>query len=87
MSIINPVIMAIRREFSSIITRMHRVDYGKQVEGNKMGSATSAYMADLTDKLGLVRDQVLMRYKVGDLAQEWYVPPLSPSLLFLVGVD
>lgn len=50
-----------------------------------MGSSTSAYMADLTDKLGLVRDEVLMRYKVGDLAQEWSV--LLPSLFLIVKKD
>lgn len=73
--------MAIRREFSAIITRMHRVDYSKKVDPNSnsmMNSSASAYMVDLTDKLTLVREEVLGGYRVGELAKEWYVITCSP---------
>lgn len=66
--------MAIRRDFSSTITRMHRVDYGKQLDANPgMGTAASAYMEDLTEKLLLVREEILANYRVGELGKEWCV--------------
>ena len=37
------------------------------------GGGTSAYMQDLIEKLNFVRNGVLARYNVGDLAKEWYV--------------
>ncbi|KAM0751898.1 hypothetical protein T439DRAFT_325092 [Meredithblackwellia eburnea MCA 4105] len=72
LSISNPLIMAIRREFSSIITRMHRVDYSKKVDTNPMSAtSSSSYMVDLVEKLGFVRDELLGLFKVGDLAKDW----------------
>lgn len=66
--------MAIRREFSSIIARMHRVDYSKSLDINGAttgGGGASGYMVDLTEKLTLVREEILGAYRVGDLAKEW----------------
>lgn len=71
--------MAIRREFSLIITRMHRTDYSKKEGGSMMslvsggGGGASSYMSDLTDKLSFVREELLGNYRVGDLAKEWLV--------------
>lgn len=71
----NPLIMAIRRDFSSIIARMHRVDYSKNLDANGAssggGGGASGYMVDLTEKLTLVREEILGAYRVGDLAKEW----------------
>lgn len=67
--------MAIRRDFSSIIARMHRVDYSKNLDVNGAsaggGGGASSYMVDLTEKLTLVREEILGAYRVGDLAKEW----------------
>lgn len=56
---------------------MHRVDYSKKVDSNSnsmmMNNSASAYMVDLTDKLTLVREEVLGGYRVSDLAKEWLV--------------
>lgn len=74
--------MAIRREFSAIITRMHRVDYSKNVDPNPMsGSGASSYMVDLTEKLTFVREELLGPFRIGDLAKEWCVSPFSPTRL------
>ncbi|ORY73872.1 Golgi transport complex subunit 5-domain-containing protein [Leucosporidium creatinivorum] len=75
-TISNPLIMAIRRDFSSIIARMHRVDYSKNLDVNGAGAGgggggASSYMVDLTEKLTLVREEILGAYRVGDLAKEW----------------
>jgi hypothetical protein len=64
--------MAIRRDFSSIIARMHRVDYSKKLDASPMmASGASSYMVDLTEKLTLIREEMLGSYRVGDLAKEW----------------
>ena len=67
--------MAIRREFSAVITKMHRVDYSASLNANSMmgSGGTSSYMSDLTEKLTLVRDELLGSYRVGELAKEWSV--------------
>ncbi|KAL8280428.1 hypothetical protein RQP46_007076 [Phenoliferia psychrophenolica] len=71
LSISNPLIMSIRREFSAIITRMHRVDYAKNVDPGAGNSSASSYMVDLTEKLTFVREELLGPFRVGDLAKEW----------------
>ncbi|SCZ88359.1 BZ3500_MvSof-1268-A1-R1_Chr10-2g02931 [Microbotryum saponariae] len=71
LNISKPLIMAIRREFSTILARMHRTDYSKSNEEGTAPNSQSAYMTDLTDKLSLVRDEILGTYRVGDLAKEW----------------
>lgn len=52
---------------------MHRVDYGASAGpgAGAGGAGASAYMVDLTDKLTLVREEILGAYRVGDLAKEW----------------
>ncbi|KAK4050211.1 hypothetical protein OIO90_005193 [Microbotryomycetes sp. JL221] len=77
LAIATPLILAIRRDFSNIISRMHRVDYGKSSTGapgaliNNNGGGPSPYMSDLTDKLMFVRDELLGSYKIGELGREW----------------
>ncbi|GAA6004235.1 hypothetical protein JCM10207_002497 [Rhodosporidiobolus poonsookiae] len=74
LSAANPLIMSIRREFSALLARMHRVDYSKNLDGAAgpgAGAGTSAYMGDLTDKLALIKDEVLGAYRVGELAKDW----------------
>lgn len=72
--------MAIRREVSSIISRLHRVDFGKTLDNlpPSMGGA-SAYMKELVDKLTFVRKEILSRYTLGDVTQEWSVFQSSAS--------
>ncbi|CEQ40042.1 SPOSA6832_01618, partial [Sporobolomyces salmonicolor] len=74
LGIANPLIMAIRREFSSLLARMHRVDYSKELDlasGPMMAGGASSYMVDLTDKLALIKEEILGAYRVGELAKEW----------------
>lgn len=69
-----PLLMAIRREISSIIARLHRVDFGKALDDlpHGMGGA-SVYMKELVDKLSFIRKEVLSRYSIGEITQEWWV--------------
>lgn len=79
LSIVNPLLSAIRTSFSSIIAKMHRVDYSKPtietstLNGNGVGGGASGYMSELSDKLTLVREEILgSHWKVGELVKEWY---------------
>lgn len=73
--IVDPLLSALRRELSAIISRLHRVDFGNtsMVDPMTMGGGTSVYMKDLIDKLDFVRNGVLGRYNVAELTKEWYV--------------
>ncbi|KAF8512431.1 Golgi transport complex subunit 5-domain-containing protein, partial [Gautieria morchelliformis] len=67
-----PLLMAIRREISSIIARLHRVDFGKALDDLPPGmGGASVYMKELVDKLTFIRKEVLSRYTIGDITQEW----------------
>ncbi|TKA56576.1 hypothetical protein B0A53_01768 [Rhodotorula sp. CCFEE 5036] len=77
LAIVNPLILAIRREFSSLLARMHRTNYYAAGDGGDGGveagggGGASAYMTDLTDKLLLVKEEILGAYRVGELARDW----------------
>src|SRR5258708_12635562 len=70
--IVDPLLSAIRRELSSIIARLHRVDFGDRNVAHAGGGGTSIYMKDLIEKLEFVRSAILARYSVGDLSKGWY---------------
>lgn len=63
--------VAIKREFSTILARIHRVDFSKPVDPMAMGSASSPYMQDLLDKLSFLRNEVLGRSSLGDFMRQW----------------
>ena len=69
--IVDPLLSAVRRELSSIIARLHRVDFGDRNIPRGGGGGTSIYMKDLIEKLEFVRTAILARYSVGDLSKEW----------------
>ncbi|KAL1410659.1 hypothetical protein Q8F55_004678 [Vanrija albida] len=63
--------VAIRREFSTILARMHRVDFSKPVDPMAMGSSGAPYLQDLGDKLGFLRTEILGRMSLGALLRDW----------------
>ncbi|GAA5977892.1 hypothetical protein JCM10908_005134 [Rhodotorula pacifica] len=75
--IVNPLILAIRREFSALLARMHRTNYAATEGGAESADnapaapGASAYMMDLTEKLLLVKEEILGAYRVGELARDW----------------
>ncbi|KAF8335774.1 Golgi transport complex subunit 5-domain-containing protein [Cantharellus anzutake] len=70
---VDPLLSAIRREFSSIIARLHRVDFGDRNAALGGGGGTSIYMKDLIEKLEFVRAAILARHSVGEFSKEWSV--------------
>ena len=64
--------LAIRREISVIIARIHKVDFAKPVDPMSMGSrGGSPYMQDLIDKLNFVKTEILGRMSMGDYMRDW----------------
>lgn len=49
---------------------MHRVDYSKESDTSSSSSASN-YMMDITDKLALVKEEILGSYRVGQLGKDW----------------
>jgi len=64
--------VAIRREIGATIARLHRVDFGKTLDDIPPGmGGASVYMKDLGEKLSFIRKEVLSRYVIGEVTQEW----------------
>lgn len=63
--------VAIKREFSTILARIHRVDFSKPVDPMAMNSSSSPYMQDLLDKLNFLRLEVLGRSSLGEFMRQW----------------
>lgn len=74
--------MAIRRELSAIVARLHRIDFGKSVD-SMTGGGSSFYMKDLVEKLIFIKSEILTKYDVGEDGKAWYLLHV-PNLLFLI---
>lgn len=68
----DPLLATIRLDLSSIISRVHRVDLGDAADVMPRGmGGPSGFMKELADKLTFIRVEILSRYNIGDLGQEW----------------
>jgi hypothetical protein len=65
--------IALRREFASILSRLHKVDFAKPVDPMSMGGGGggSPYIQDLIDKLGFVRNEIMGRMSLGEVMRDW----------------
>lgn len=61
---------AVRREFASILARMHRIDWARSLDPAQAMQG-SAYMADLVGKLHFLRGEVLGRLALGAELRAW----------------
>ncbi len=64
---------AITRELSSIINRIHKVDFSKPVDPMSMGGSGSVYMKDLVEKLTFLKSEILGRMSLGEMGKDWWV--------------
>ncbi|KAI9635240.1 Golgi transport complex subunit 5-domain-containing protein [Dioszegia hungarica] len=63
---------ALKREFASISSRIHKVDFGKPMDPMSMGSGGgSPYMQDLIDKLSFVKMELLGKMSMGEAMRAW----------------
>ncbi|KZT26804.1 hypothetical protein NEOLEDRAFT_1177385 [Neolentinus lepideus HHB14362 ss-1] len=68
----DPLLTAIKRELGVIIARVHRIDFGKNVDPMAgMGGGASLYMKDLSDKLSFLKMEILSKLNLGDEMREW----------------
>lgn len=67
------LLATLRREFSTIIARLHRVDFSKLTDpmADGMGDGPSPYLVELTAKMTFVRTEILAPYNIGTLKKEW----------------
>jgi hypothetical protein len=71
--LVDPVLVAIRRELSAIIARLHRIDFGKNVDPMSGMGGASLYMKDLAEKLSFIKGEILSKYNVGETGRIWFV--------------
>ncbi|KAJ7209565.1 Golgi transport complex subunit 5-domain-containing protein [Mycena pura] len=69
--LVDPILLAIRRELGAIIARLHRIDLSKPADPMAGMSGASLYMKDLVEKLAFIKAEVLSKFNVGDAGREW----------------
>ncbi|KXN90188.1 Conserved oligomeric Golgi complex subunit 5, partial [Leucoagaricus sp. SymC.cos] len=67
----DPMLAAIRRELSIIISSLHRIDFGKSVDPLAGMGRSSLYTKELTEKLSFFKSEVLSKYNVGEVNKLW----------------
>ncbi|KAJ7124926.1 Golgi transport complex subunit 5-domain-containing protein [Mycena epipterygia] len=71
--LVDPVLIAIRRELGAIIAKLHRIDFSKPADPMAGMSGASFYMKDLVDKLSFIKAEILSKFSVGEAGREWVI--------------
>lgn len=69
--IMDPLTVAIRRELSAIIAKLHRIDFAKPLDSNAGMGGSSLYIKELTEKLTFIKSEIINRYSLGDYGRKW----------------
>ncbi|KAG7446461.1 uncharacterized protein BT62DRAFT_949336 [Guyanagaster necrorhizus] len=69
--IVNPLLTAIRRELSAIISKMHRFDFGRSADPIAGMGGSSLYMKDLVEKLAYIKTEIFSKFGIGDEKRAW----------------
>ncbi|PBK95675.1 hypothetical protein ARMGADRAFT_1164211 [Armillaria gallica] len=69
--IVNPLLIAIRRELGAIISKMHRFDFGRSADPMAGMGGTSLYMKDLVEKLAYIKTEIFSKFGIGDEKRAW----------------
>ncbi|KAH8119187.1 hypothetical protein DFH11DRAFT_1874064 [Phellopilus nigrolimitatus] len=69
--IVDPLLVAIRRELGAIVGKLRKLDLGKAPDASAGMGGPSTYMKDLVDKLTFIKTEVLAKFNVGDAARVW----------------
>ncbi|QRW11451.1 conserved oligomeric Golgi complex subunit 5 [Ceratobasidium sp. AG-Ba] len=71
-SISEPLLAAIRRDLGLVLSRIHRVDFSRSLEGGAMVSGgASGYMKEVSAKLMFLRNEIFSKFSVTDVVQDW----------------
>ncbi|KAF9222669.1 hypothetical protein BS17DRAFT_176069 [Gyrodon lividus] len=60
--VVDPLLTAIKRELSAIVSRLHRLDLRRVIDPMAGMAGTSLYMKDLVDKLNFVKTGILSNF-------------------------
>ncbi|KAJ7675112.1 Golgi transport complex subunit 5-domain-containing protein [Mycena rosella] len=71
--LVDPILLAIRRELGAIIAKLHRIDFSKPADPMAGMSGASFYMKDLVDKLSFIKAEILSKFNVGEAGREWVI--------------
>ncbi|KAG6813690.1 hypothetical protein H0H92_008538 [Tricholoma furcatifolium] len=69
--LVEPLMSAIRRELSAIIVKLHRIDFGKDVDPTSGMGGSSLYMKELIDKLSFIKKEALSNFAIGEAGRTW----------------
>ncbi|KAG6832503.1 hypothetical protein H0H87_001428 [Tephrocybe sp. NHM501043] len=69
--IVDPLMTGIRRELSAIIVKLHRIDFGQDVDPMSGMGGSSFYMKDLVEKISFIKSEILQRYSIGEAGKAW----------------
>ncbi|KAK2467810.1 hypothetical protein APHAL10511_000105 [Amanita phalloides] len=69
-SLVDPINTSIRRETSAIISKVHRIDLGKQANPD---IGASPYIRELTEKLSFIKTEILSRYNLDEAGRTWAI--------------
>ncbi len=78
--IVDPLLLAIRRDLGAIIAKLHKLDLSKGIDASASGhGGASTYMKDLIERINFIKTEVLTRFSVGDATREWWALQLHYS--------
>jgi hypothetical protein len=77
--IVDPLLAAIKSESGMIIAKLHR-EPGRSVDHLPDMGGSSAYVKEITEKLSFVKTEILARLTIEEVAREWFVSTLCPSI-------
>jgi conserved oligomeric Golgi complex subunit 5 len=77
-SITQPIMSGLRRDLGAIISRMHKLDFGKGLDESISIDGTNMYMKNLSERLVFIRNDVLLPINTGDTNKERYVQRFDP---------
>ncbi|KNZ78795.1 Conserved oligomeric Golgi complex subunit 5 [Termitomyces sp. J132] len=69
--LVEPLMTAIRRELSAIIVKLHRIDFGKDVDPTSGLGSSSFYMKELMEKLSFIKAEILSQFLIGEAGRTW----------------
>ncbi|KAG6862317.1 hypothetical protein C0995_016015 [Termitomyces sp. Mi166 len=69
--LVEPLMTAIHRELNAIIIKLHRIDFGKDVDPTSGIEGSSFYMKELVEKLSFIKAEILSKFVIGEAGRTW----------------
>ncbi|KAG6886258.1 hypothetical protein C0993_006668 [Termitomyces sp. T159_Od127] len=69
--LMEPLMTTINWELSAIIVKLHRIDFGKDVDPASGMEGSSFYMKELMEKLSFIKAEILSKFAIGEDGNTW----------------